>query len=95
MSCLDSLVPMNRSGFPGGDLACLRGDQRVLKRGVVSVLGFGWRDVADGFEQAALLSQSTHSSVVNSTASPLLHGLRRWITSALQRPLIVSASALS
>src|SRR3954468_14779113 len=40
------------------------------------------------------LNQSTHSSVANSTASKDRHGPRRWITSALSRPLIVSASAL-
>jgi DNA modification methylase len=42
-----------------------------------------------------LLNQSTHSRVANSTASRLRHGPRRWTTSALQRPLIVSARALS
>src|SRR5215211_1721341 len=41
------------------------------------------------------LNPSTHSSVANSTASRDRHGPRRWITSALSRPLIVSASALS
>src|ERR1700710_202986 len=40
------------------------------------------------------LNQSTHSSVANSTASKLRQGPRRWITSALNRPITVSASAL-
>jgi len=38
-----------------------------------------------------LLNQSTHSSVAYSTASKLRHGPRRWMTSALNRPLIVVA----
>ena len=33
----------------------LRGDRHVLKRGVVGGLGLGRRDVADGFEQAAVV----------------------------------------
>src|SRR5213594_3263858 len=41
------------------------------------------------------LNQSTHSSVAYSTASRCRHGPRRWITSVLYRPMIVSANALS
>ena len=47
-----------------------------------------------GSRSRRLLNLSTHSRVANSTASKLRHGPRRWTTSALQRPLIVSASAL-
>jgi hypothetical protein len=41
-----------------------------------------------------LLNQSTHSSVAYSTASKLRQGPRQWMTSALKRPLIGSASAV-
>ena len=41
-----------------------------------------------------MLNQSTDSRVAYSTASKLRQGLRRWITSALNRPLIVSANLL-
>jgi hypothetical protein len=40
-------------------------------------------------------NHATHSSVASSTDSRFFHGPRRWITSALDSPLIVSASALS
>ena len=40
------------------------------------------------------MNQSTHSSVANSTASKDCHGPRRGMTSALNRPLMVSARAL-
>jgi hypothetical protein len=40
------------------------------------------------------LNQSTHLRVSHSTASAVLQDGRRWITSALNRPMIVSASAL-
>ena len=42
-----------------------------------------------------MLNQSTHSRVASSMASKLRHGPRRWITSALNKPLTVSARALS
>src|SRR5687768_8372297 len=42
-----------------------------------------------------LLYQSTHSRVANSTLSKERHGPRRYITSALKRPMTVSARALS
>src|SRR5919202_5847639 len=48
-----------------------------------------------GSRRRRLLYQSTHSKVANSTASMLRHGPRRRITSVANRPLIVSASALS
>ena len=48
-----------------------------------------------GSSRRRLLNQSTHSSVAYSTASRLRHGPRRQITSALYRPLIDSAIALS
>ena len=48
-----------------------------------------------GSSRRRLLNQSTHSSVAYSTASKLRQGPRRWMTSALISPLIVSASALS
>ncbi len=48
-----------------------------------------------GSSRRVWLNQSTHSRVANSTASRLRHGPRRWITSALNKPLIVSARALS
>ena len=48
-----------------------------------------------GSSRRRVLNQSTHSRVANSTASKERHGPRRWITSALKRPLIVSARALS
>ena len=41
------------------------------------------------------MNQSTHVSVANSTASRLRHGPRRRITSVLNKPITVSASALS
>ena len=48
-----------------------------------------------GSSRRRLLNQSTHSSAAYSTASKLRQGPRRWMTSALNRPLIVSARALS
>jgi len=48
-----------------------------------------------GSSRRRVLNQSTHSRVAHSTASKLRQGPRRWMTSALQRPLIVSAKALS
>src|ERR671910_1212647 len=48
-----------------------------------------------GSSRRRLLNQSTHSRVASSMASKLRHGPRRWITSALNKPLIVSARALS
>jgi hypothetical protein len=50
---------------------------------MVAFLGFGRRDVADGLQQPAIVEQSTHSSVANSTASNDRHGSRQWVTSAL------------
>src|SRR4249920_2416464 len=48
-----------------------------------------------GSSSRRLLNQSTHSSVAYSTASNDRHGPRRWMTSVLNRPITVSASALS
>ena len=48
-----------------------------------------------GSGRRRLLNQSTHASLAYSTALKLRHGPRRWMTPALNRPLIVSASALS
>lgn len=48
-----------------------------------------------GSSRRRLLNQLTLSRVAYSTASKLRHGPRRWMTSALNRPLIVSASALA
>jgi hypothetical protein len=48
-----------------------------------------------GLRRRRLLNQSTHSSVACSTASKLRQGPWRWMTFALNRPLIVSAWALS
>jgi hypothetical protein len=48
-----------------------------------------------GSSRRRVLNQSTHARVANSTASNERHGLRRWITSVLNRPMIVSARALS
>jgi hypothetical protein len=48
-----------------------------------------------GSSRRRLLNQSTHSRVANSTVSKLRHGPRLWMTSALNRPLMVSARALS
>jgi len=42
-----------------------------------------------------LLNRSTHSRIAHSTSSKLRHGLRGWMTSALNNLLIVSARALS
>src|SRR2546425_8977806 len=41
------------------------------------------------------LHHATHSSVANSTSSSPFHGPRRWISSVLNNPITVSASALS
>src|SRR5437762_13045847 len=45
-----------------------------------------------GSRMRRLLNQSTHSRVAYTTASKDFHGPRLWITSALNRPLMVSAS---
>ncbi len=42
-----------------------------------------------------LLNQATHCSVASSTASRVFQGPRRWMISALNNPLMVSASALT
>ena len=63
--------------------------------GIVAQLGFGGRDVADGFEQAPMVEPIHHSSVANSTASAWRQGPRRRITSVLKSPITVSARALS
>src|SRR6476646_6674944 len=46
-----------------------------------------------GSNSRRLLNQSTHSSVAYSTVSNDRHGPRRWMTSVLNRPITVSASA--
>src|SRR6266849_5282533 len=48
-----------------------------------------------GSSNRRVLNQSTQSSVANSTASRCRHGPLRRITSVLNRPMMVSASALS
>ena len=48
-----------------------------------------------GSSKRRVLNQSTHSRVANSAASKDRHGPRRWITLALNRPLIVSSRALA
>ena len=48
-----------------------------------------------GSNRRRVLNQSTHSRVAYSTVSKLRQSPRRWMTSALNRPLIVSARALS
>jgi phage baseplate assembly protein W len=42
-----------------------------------------------------LLNQSIHPSVAHSTSSTDFQALRLWMSSALYRPLMVSARALS
>ena len=42
-----------------------------------------------------LLNHQAHSKVASSTSSTVRHGLRGLINSVLNRPLMVSASALS
>jgi hypothetical protein len=46
----------------------------AFQHGVVALLGFGRRDVADGPRRGRLLNRSTHSSVANSAG--LGSGLR-------------------
>lgn len=41
------------------------------------------------------LNQYTHSRVASSSDSLVFHGARQWINSALYKPLMVSAKALS
>jgi hypothetical protein len=48
-----------------------------------------------GFSSLWWLNQDTHSRVASSTDSLVFQGARRWISSALYKPLMVSASALS
>ena len=48
-----------------------------------------------GSSKRRVLNQSAHSRVANPTASKDRHGPHRWITSVSNRPLIVSARALS
>ena len=48
-----------------------------------------------GSRSRRLLNQSTHSRVANSTASRCRHGPLRRMTSVLNNPITVSASALS
>ena len=61
---------------------------------IVDCFGLCRRHVADGLSRRRWLNQSTHSSVASSTASRLCQD-RRCSTSALYRPLMVSARALS
>lgn len=61
---------------------------------VLVCLSFRGGNISDGFEQAMVVNQDTHSSVVNSTASLVFNGAWRWMSSALYRPLMVSVTAL-
>lgn len=42
-----------------------------------------------------VLNQDTHQAVAASTLARVFHGPRRWISSALYKPMIDSARALS
>ena len=67
----------------------------VFSPGIVALLGLGGWHVPIGARRRRLLNQSTHSRVANSTASSERQGAPRRITSVLNRPMMVSASALS
>lgn len=87
---------VNRSGFPGGHLVWVRRLRLEPRPGHNSALpprreGM-WPIVSSSLR---LLSRSTHSRVAYSTASSDCHEPRRWMTSALNSPMIVSARALS
>ena len=73
----------------------LRGQGLRLGLRVAARFGLGRGMFPIGSSRRRLLNQSTHSRVANSTAAMLRHKPRRWMTSALNRPLIVSARALS
>jgi hypothetical protein len=77
---------LNRPGFSGGHWYKLCRHGRSFQHGVIALLGFGRRYVADGSRSLRLLNQSSYSSVANSTASKLRHGPRRWITSPFLAP---------
>lgn len=54
-----------------------------------------WRHVAQGASRRRLFNQSTHSNVATSTDSKVGHALRCSMTSVLNNPMTLSASALS
>jgi len=60
---------------------------------IVARFGLGGRDVADRREQATVVVP-VPPLMAYSTASRDRRGPRRWITSALNKPLIISARAL-
>lgn len=61
---------------------------------MVNGFRFGRQNIADGPQRTLVVEPVHPSSVANSTSCRLLPE-RQWITSALYRLLIVSASALS
>ncbi|AKC10888.1 hypothetical protein At15955_53750 (plasmid) [Agrobacterium tumefaciens] len=68
---------VNRTGFAGGHFVKMRSHGCFVQHGVILILVFGWRYIADGLQKPPWLNQSIHSKVANSTASKLLHGPRR------------------
>jgi|GEM_PF-1746298 len=47
-----------------------------------------------GSSSLTWLNHATHSSVASSTASRVFHGPRRWISSALYKPLILQIGSI-
>ena len=86
---------MNRSGFAGGWLVESRRQSYLLQLGIVSLFSFSWRHIADWLEKAAMVEPVDPFEDSESTASSERQGPRRRMTSVLNSPLTVSASALS
>ena len=64
-----SVLDVNRPGIAGGLLVKLSCHFGVVHHGIVVFFGLGRRDVAMGSKRRLRLSQLTHSTVANSTAS--------------------------
>lgn len=74
--------PVNHPGLPEAICFELRCHGRLFQHGVVTLLGFGWRNVADGLQQPSIVEpvrplQSRELVASNDRQRP-----RRWMISA-------------
>ena len=86
---------LNRAGSAGGIRLWSRCHIDVIRGSIILFFGLGRRDVSDGFEQSPVVEPVDPFERGIFNRFEARHGPRLWITSALYRPLIVSAKALS
>src|ERR1700733_9926625 len=55
LGCSDVGEDLNRPGLPEAVSFESRRHGGLLRHGIVAFLGFGWRDVADGLQQPAIV----------------------------------------